>query len=164
MSPVRGLLFVSNRFAARLRPGLRVIAFLLAAMVCMAGPDAFAQTPAQPLRKGPLKRLRSSPAKNAAPAPTTAIAAPVDAARVVQFLDQTIAWYHQLGAQQQLVADANDDVYVSADRQMANEVVRLAFQFARTQAEGAQPKPLPLSRPPVKRHPGRAPPRPRIKG
>ena len=58
---------------------------------------------------------------------------------MVQFLDQTIAWYHQLGAQQQLVSDANDDVYVSADRQMANEVVRLAFQFARTQAEGAQP-------------------------
>jgi small-conductance mechanosensitive channel len=57
---------------------------------------------------------------------------------VVQFLDHTIAWYHQLGAQQKLVSDANDAVYVSADRQMANEVVRLAFQFARTQAVGAQ--------------------------
>ena len=57
---------------------------------------------------------------------------------MIQFLDQTIAWYHQLGAQQQLVADANDAVYVSADRQMAAEVVRLAFQFARAQ-EGAQP-------------------------
>ena len=34
LSPVRGLLFVCNRFPARLRPVLRVIAFLSAAMVC----------------------------------------------------------------------------------------------------------------------------------
>ena len=108
-------------------------------MVCMAGPDAFAQASAQTPTQRPAQTPAQSPAKNAAPAQTTVVAAPVDAARVVQFLDQTIAWYHQLGAQQQLVSDANDAVYVSADRQMANEVVRLAFQFARTQAEGAQP-------------------------
>ena len=137
-SPVRGLLFVSNRFAVRLRPGLRVIAFLSAAMVCMAGPDAFAQTSAQTLAQRPAQTPAQPAAKNAAPAQTTAIAAPVDAARVVQFLDQTVAWYHQLGAQQRLVSDANDDVYVSADRQVANEVVRLAFQFARTAASAQQ--------------------------
>jgi small-conductance mechanosensitive channel len=114
--------------------GLGVIAFLSAVMVCMAGPDGLAQAPAQK----PAQTPAQAHAKSAAPTQTTAIAAPVDAARVVQFLDQTIAWYHQLGAQQKLVADANDDVYVSADRQMANEVVRLAFQFARAQAEGAQ--------------------------
>jgi small-conductance mechanosensitive channel len=74
----------------------------------------------------------------AAPVQLTDIAAPVDAARVVQFLDQTITWYHQLGAQQQLVANANDEVYVSADRQLANEVVRLAFQFARSAASAQQ--------------------------
>lgn len=102
--------------------------------MCIGGRDAFAQTSAQP----PAQTPAPSPAKNAAPAPTTAIAAPVDAARVIQFLDQTIAWYHQLGAQQQLVSDANDAVYVSSDREMANEVVRLAFQFARAR-EGAQP-------------------------
>jgi small-conductance mechanosensitive channel len=137
LSPVQGLLFVSNRFAGRLRPGLRAIAVLSAAMVCMAGPDAFAQTSTQTPTQRPAQTPAQSPAKNATPA--QAIAAPVDAARVVQFLDQTIVWYHQLGAQQRLVTDANDDVHVNADRQMANEVVRLAFQFARTQAEGAQP-------------------------
>src|SRR5579871_5526130 len=75
---------------------------------------------------------------NAAPVQTTAIATPIDAERVVQFLDQIIAWYHHFGAQQRLASDTSDDVYVSADRQLANEVVRLAFQFARTQAEAAQ--------------------------
>jgi small-conductance mechanosensitive channel len=132
------LLFVPNRFAARLPCGLRVIAFLSAALVCLAGPDAFAQTSAHTSAQRPAQTPAPSPTKNPAPAQTTAIAVPVDATRVVQFLDQTIAWYQQLGAQQQLVSDANDAVYVSADRQMANEVVRLAFQFARAQ-EGAQP-------------------------
>jgi hypothetical protein len=115
-----------------------MIAFWSAAMVCMAGPDSFAQTSAQPPARRPAQTPAQSSAKNAVPAQTTAIAAPVDAARVVQFLDQTIAWYHQLGAQQQLVSDANDAVYVSGDRQMADSVLRLAFQFARAQ-EGAQP-------------------------
>jgi small-conductance mechanosensitive channel len=114
------------------------MALLLVAMVCMGGPHAFAQTSAQPPAQRPAQAPAQSPAKNAAPAGIPAIATPVDAARVVQFLDQTIAWYHQLGAQQELVSDANDAVYVSADRQMAGEVVRLAFQFARAQ-ERAQP-------------------------
>ncbi len=109
-------------------------------MACVAGPDAFAQTSAQPPAQAPAQ----TPAQGAAPpqttpSQTTATAAPADAARVVQFLDQTIAWYHQLGAQQQLVSDANDNVYVTADRQMANEVVRLAFQFARTEAGAVLP-------------------------
>src|SRR5690348_14425108 len=54
--------------------------------------DAPAQSPAQPV------------ATKAASVQLKDIAAPVDAARVVEFLDQTISWYHQLGAQQQLVA------------------------------------------------------------
>lgn len=58
-----------------------------------------------------------------------------DPARIVEFLDQTIAWYRQLGGQQRLVSDANDAVFVSSDRQIAEQVVRLVFQFARAEAE-----------------------------
>ena len=100
----------------------------IVAIAC--GGQAYAEPPAQ--------TAAEPSAKNAAPARTAAIATPVDAARVVEFLDRTISWYRQFGVQQRLVSDANDDVYVSSDRQLANEVVRLAFQFARTQAEGAQ--------------------------
>lgn len=57
----------------------------------------------------------------------------VDPSRIVQFLSQTIVWYHQLGTQQQLVSNANDAIFVSGNRQMADEVVRLVFQFARTE-------------------------------
>jgi len=104
-------------------------------MVCVAGLEAFAQASAQT----PVQTPAQSPVENAAATRITAVTAPADAARVVQFLDQTIAWYQQFGVQEQLVSSANDDVYVSADRQMANEVVRLAFQYARAQAESARP-------------------------
>src|SRR6185437_15154259 len=133
-SPVPSVLFSYNRFA-RLRAQLPVIAFLSAAMVCVAGLEAFAQASAQT----PVQTPAQSPVENAAATRITAVTAPADAARVVQFLDQTIAWYQQFGVQEQLVSSANDDVYVSADRQMANEVVRLAFQYARAQAESARP-------------------------
>jgi len=56
-----------------------------------------------------------------------------DPARVVSFLNQTITWYHQQAAQQ--VSDANDTVFVSSNRQIADQVVRFAFQFARAEAE-----------------------------
>src|SRR5579872_3215929 len=71
------------------RRGFRIMALSLAAMLCMSGPGAFAQT-APP-----------APAQNVSqlPAQTNAgTAAQLDAARVVGFLDQVIAWYRQLGA------------------------------------------------------------------
>jgi small-conductance mechanosensitive channel len=58
-----------------------------------------------------------------------------DASRTVQFLDQTIGWYRQTAAQQKLVSDASDAVYASGDRLIAEEVVRVAFQFARAEAQ-----------------------------
>lgn len=59
----------------------------------------------------------------------------VEPSRIVQFLNQTIAWYHQLGTQQRLISDANDAIFVSGDKQTADEVVRLVFQFARTEQQ-----------------------------
>ncbi len=117
-----------NRFSVRVRRGLGTIAFVSAAMLCMSGAEALAQAAAQ------------APAQSAqTPAqPAAANTAELDAARVVEFLNQTIAWYRQIAAQQQLVANANDDVYVSADRQLAIQVVRLAFQFARAAASVQQ--------------------------
>lgn len=140
--PVGVFPFVTNPSAVRLRLRLRLIAFFSLAIVCLAGADASAHPPAQ----NPEQRLTQTPVQQAAASSTrpnmAAIGVPIDAARVVQFLDQTIGWYRQLGAQQRLVSNANDDVYAGADRQMANEVVRLAFQYARAQSAGALPTPL----------------------
>jgi small-conductance mechanosensitive channel len=87
-----------------------------------------------------------NPTQDAPTPPTTATAAaaalaPTDPAQIIHFVDQVIAWHRQLGAQEQIVSDVNDSVYVSSNRQMAGEIVRLAFQFARTQALAAPPQP-----------------------
>jgi hypothetical protein len=55
-------------------------------------------------------------------------------ALIVQYLNQTITWYRQ-GLQQQEVATEPSDVLVLSDnRQLASQVVRLAFEFARAEA------------------------------
>jgi small-conductance mechanosensitive channel len=65
-------------------------------------------------------------------AETQATARPED---VIAFVNQTIVWYRQLANQQQLVSQPSDAVFLNDDRQIAEQVVRLSFDFARTQAQ-----------------------------
>ena len=60
-----------------------------------------------------------------------------DSAHIMQLLNGTISWYRNIGSQQQVVSDANDANFVNANRQIAEETMRLAFEFARGQAEPA---------------------------
>ncbi len=53
---------------------------------------------------------------------------------IIQFLEETTAWYHQLDLQRQLAAGPEDVMLVSEDQQLADQIVRLAFEFARTEA------------------------------
>lgn len=54
---------------------------------------------------------------------------------VLAFLNQTIDWHHRLAAQEQLTSDAADVAFFSDARQSANQVLRLAFEFARADAQ-----------------------------
>src|SRR5438309_8545712 len=56
-------------------------------------------------------------------------------APVLQFLHQTIDWYRGLVMEQQVATEPRDLAFVHAHREVANQVVRLAFEFARVQAE-----------------------------
>jgi len=58
-----------------------------------------------------------------------------DSAEVIHFLDQTISWYHQLSIQQQIATEPNDLMVVYDNRQIADQVVRLSFDFARAETE-----------------------------
>jgi len=80
----------------------------------------------------------------APPAPTAS--APLTAPQVLQFLDQTIDWYHGLAEQQQIATTPSDLAILYDNRQAATQVVRLAFDFARAiaasvAADSAQPPP-----------------------
>jgi small-conductance mechanosensitive channel len=55
--------------------------------------------------------------------------------QVVQVLDQTIDWYRTLGMQQQVSNEPSDFLILYDNRQTANQVIGLAFEAARTNAE-----------------------------
>src|SRR5581483_12211537 len=61
---------------------------------------------------------------------------------IVQFLGKTIAWYHGTAIEQQLVNEPTDVTFVDDNSRTANQIVQLAFDFARQQAqlEAKQPK------------------------
>src|SRR5215469_15511718 len=58
-----------------------------------------------------------------------------DSSKVIQFLNQTIDWYRTVGTQQQVSVNRNVVAVGIDNRQMADQIVRLAFDFARAQAD-----------------------------
>jgi small-conductance mechanosensitive channel len=60
--------------------------------------------------------------------------APLTSGQVLQFLDQTIDWYHGLSVQQQIATTPTDLAILYDNRQAVTQAVRLAFEFARAEA------------------------------
>ena len=79
----------------------------------------------------------------AVPAAAPPVLAPMTAQQVIQVLDQTIDWYRTLGIQQQAANEPSDLLILYDNRQTANQVISLAFELARANAEilGKQPQP-----------------------
>jgi small-conductance mechanosensitive channel len=59
----------------------------------------------------------------------------MSAAEVIQMLDATVDWYRTLGIQQQIADEPSDLLSVSENRQIANQVVALAFDVARASSD-----------------------------
>jgi len=59
----------------------------------------------------------------------------LDASRIMPFLDQTLTWYRQMSVVQQIANDPSEVTIVSDNRQLANQIVRLSFDFARAEAD-----------------------------
>lgn len=85
----------------------------------------------------------SNPALAASTSAPTAMVSPASAAQndntqqseaILSFLSEIIDWYRHITIEAQLVTDPAEMLYVTDDRKMANEVVSLAFQYARAQA------------------------------
>jgi len=58
-----------------------------------------------------------------------------DPANVLQFLHQTIDWYHQVDLERQIATEPEDALVLNDNRQAADEIVRLAFDFARAREQ-----------------------------
>jgi small-conductance mechanosensitive channel len=110
-----------------------VLALCLALNASVAAAAApAAATPAGPAAGAPA-------ASPAAPA----MVAPMTGQQVIQILDQTIDWYRTLGIQQQAASEPSDLLILYDNRQTANQVIGLAFELARANAEilAKQPQP-----------------------
>jgi small-conductance mechanosensitive channel len=93
---------------------------------------AQAATPPEP----PPARNSAAAAAPANPAAvTTADIAVLSADQVLQILDQTVDWYRTLGTQQQSSTQPSDLLILYANQQTAAQVVNLAFDVARANAE-----------------------------
>jgi small-conductance mechanosensitive channel len=60
---------------------------------------------------------------------------------IISFLNQTIVWSRQLSTQQQLVTEPSDALFLNDNRQVADQVVKLSFDFARARAQAMATQP-----------------------
>ena len=67
--------------------------------------------------------------------PAASPAAPMTGTGTIQMLDQTIDWYRTLGIQQQAANEPSDLLILYDNRQTANQVIGLAFDIAKADAE-----------------------------
>ena len=58
-----------------------------------------------------------------------------DAHQTLGFLNQTIDWYRHLGSEEQLADQPTDVLFVYNDRDIANQILSLSFEFARANAQ-----------------------------
>lgn len=120
-------------------------------MIFCAAIASGAPTPVATPARSEGASLAVSPAKSPSPKPALSPAAstPGRTSRtsVLSYLGQVIAWYRILAVEEQITRDPADIVFIADDRQMAGDVLHLAFDYARAQAtlvkamagENAQP-------------------------
>jgi small-conductance mechanosensitive channel len=60
---------------------------------------------------------------------------------ILAFLDQALNWYRQIDVERQIAADPDDVIAANEDRSLADDIVRLAFVFARTEADSTAQAP-----------------------
>lgn len=121
--------------------GMRPTRWFVAALLLLAG-VMVAPTLA------PSAQTSAKPTPSAQPAQSTTPSSNIpDAQSVISYLNQTLLWYRQLTIQQEVAAEPSDIVFLTQNRQLGDQVVRLSFDFARADAQaltqkGAKPGPL----------------------
>jgi small-conductance mechanosensitive channel len=78
-----------------------------------------------------LPSILPSPKATASPAPTPAQSG---RASILGYLGQAIGWYRFIALEEQTASDPADIIYAADNRQMADEILHLAFDYARAEA------------------------------
>jgi len=67
--------------------------------------------------------------------PQSSTANTASASEIIQYLNQTITWYRESSIQQKIVTEPTDLAILYDNRQTEDQIVRLAFDLARSEAE-----------------------------
>ena len=67
--------------------------------------------------------------------PSTPGAAAIQPSEIIEFLSRTIAWYRQRVVEQQIATEPADLTYIEENRRVADQLLQLAFEYARAQAQ-----------------------------
>ena len=59
----------------------------------------------------------------------------LDQQTIVQFLNQTVSWHQRMAVERQVATTPGDILFATDDRPVADQVVRLSFDFARAAAQ-----------------------------
>jgi hypothetical protein len=110
------------------------ILIALCAAFVIQGVPAMAAAPSSPVATPAAAAVARAPGPTSAAAPDARIAV-LTADQVIQILDETVDWYRTLGTQQQNASEPSDLLILYANRQTADQVVGLAFDIARANAE-----------------------------
>jgi small-conductance mechanosensitive channel len=105
----------------------REIVLALLAVTLLAGASA---APSESTAKA----THPSPAAASTPAQAPPGKLP-GAQRVINFLSETIGWYRGLAVQERMAEEPAEVLYVADQRQLANEILDLSFDYARAQAQ-----------------------------
>src|SRR3954471_3555780 len=73
-------------------------------------------------------------AQNAGPPQSATPAAPTNSQDVVTYLNDSITWYRQVSAEAAMADEPGESLITTANRRLATEYLRCAFQYARAQA------------------------------
>ena len=69
----------------------------------------------------------------------------LDPQGLLQFLNQTVTWYQRMALERQVATTPGDVLFATDNRPVADQVVRLAFEFARTGNQLMSKNPNPAS-------------------
>jgi len=115
---------------AQLRPAFTTIC----AILWLAATTVLGLIPPRAIAQSPGPSATGQATASAAPNPGEAGPPLADSQEIIAYLSNVISWYRHLSVEEQLVTEPSETLLFADDKQTANQVLDLAFEYARAQA------------------------------
>src|SRR5271170_4463479 len=132
----RRCLRVSNEDCAYVVKRIMLAALIGAIFASSSWGASPVSTPSMPAtRSASPPSPTASPLKASAPAAAPTPAPLSEQRDVIAFLGDAIAWYRQLNVEAGLVQEPAETLYLAADQEMADEIIKQAFDYSQAEAD-----------------------------